>query len=447
MAIDVRRLAVEALTRVQQESSYSSAVLDSILNKYGDEIPQPDQALLSRLYYGVLERLLTLDYIIETHSKIKLKKMHPVVVQILRLGCYQLIFMDKIPAPAAVFESVKLAKKMNQERASGFINAVLRSVDRDRGSLFDSLPGGIQGLSIRTSCPEELLKMWEKSYGMEYAEKIALSANQPPPVTIRVNTLKLTTEEFEDILDKAGIPYSRHSFLPACYNIDDIYRLKRVAEIPKNCYYHQDAASQICCKALDPRPGERIADVCSAPGGKSITSAQYMGNKGEILAFDIHPFKRDIIEERTKSMGVSIVRADVRDASSPCPDELAEKFDRVLCDVPCSGLGVIRRKPEIRYKPLESFAGLPGLQYEILHQSSRMVRPGGVLQYSTCTLNVEENEGVVERFLNEHPEFSPRILPLKECFNRSGTKPSHQITLFPHLFDTDGFYIASFVKK
>jgi 16S rRNA (cytosine967-C5)-methyltransferase len=447
MAVNPRRLAVNALIRVQQEGSYSNAVLDGVLNGEGKDLSPADQALLSRVYYGVLERLLTLNYIIEEHSKIKLKKMHPTVRELLRIGCYQLIYMDKIPASAAVNESVKLAKLMKQERASGFINAVLRSVDRNRENLFDKLPDNLVGLSVRTSCPVELIDLWINSYGRDVAEKLAVHANIPPPVTIRVNTLKITADNFEKLLIKEGVSFSKHSYLPACYDVDDIYRLKRLAEISKSCYYHQDTASQLCCKALQPRPGERIADVCSAPGGKSITAAQMMENNGEILAGDIHSFKCELIEKRASLMGATIIKAVVRDASSVCPESLKEKFDRVICDVPCSGLGVIRRKPEIRYKPIQSFAELPKLQYEILHQSSKMVRSGGVLQYSTCTLNVAENEQVTERFLKEHSEFSPRVLPLDEYFSALGIKPSHQITLLPHIHNTDGFYIASFIRK
>ncbi|HOB35892.1 MAG TPA: 16S rRNA (cytosine(967)-C(5))-methyltransferase RsmB [Candidatus Avimonas sp.] len=447
MPADARRLAVEALLRVHRDSGYSGAVLDGVLSRYEDRLSLRDQALLSRLYYGVLERRLTLDYVISEHSSVKLKKIHPVALELLRMGCYQLIFMDKIPAPAAVYESVRLAKSMGQERASGFINAVLRSIQRNRENLFDGLPDNLFGLSIRTSCPVELIELWAECYGVKNAEKLAVGSNAEPPATVRVNTLKMTAGDFEKLLEKEGIEYKKHPYLSSCYNIENIYRLKRLAEIQKNCYYHQDTASQLCCKALDPRPRERIADVCAAPGGKAITAAQLMENSGEILAFDIHPFKRDMIEERARQMGATIIRATVRDAASPCPEHLKASFDRVLCDVPCSGFGTIRRRPEIKYKPIESVAELPKLQYEILCSSSEMVRPGGVLQYSTCTLNKAENEQVAEKFLKEHPEFSPRTLPLDECFLQISANPSHQITLFPHIHNTDGFYMASFIRK
>ncbi|MDD4413897.1 MAG: 16S rRNA (cytosine(967)-C(5))-methyltransferase RsmB [Oscillospiraceae bacterium] len=446
---NARRLATEALISVHQGGGYSSAVLDLLLTDRNDEnaISSADRALISRLFYGVLERLITLDYIIERHSSVRIKKMHPIVRELLRLGCYQLIYMDKIPASAAVNETVKLARSMKQDKAAGFINAVLRAVERNRDHLFDDLPDNEQGLSVRTSCPVQLIKLWSSDYGNKTAVLLAESANQPPPVTIRLNTIKIKQKEFENILKKAEIEFTKNPFLSACYDIKDGTCLKRLAELPENCYYHQDTASQFCCMALGAQPGERVADVCAAPGGKSLTLAQLMENEGEILAGEINPSKCDAMEQRIKLAGATNIITVVRDASKPCPSSLIEKFDRVLCDVPCSGLGVIRRKPEIRYKPIDSFASLPEIQLSILNESSRMVRQSGVLQYSTCTLNKAENEQVTDRFLSLHPEFSPRILPIENCFHALTRQPSHQITLLPPIHGTDGFYIAGFTKN
>lgn len=449
MAVNARRLAVEALVRLHREGSYSNEILDSLLRKQGngrEGLGTADQALFSRLFYGVIERCLTLDYVIAAHSSVKMKKMHPVVVELLRIGCYQLLYTDKVPASAAVNESVKLARGMGQEKSAGFINAVLRAVDRGREHLFDGLSDDEQGLAVRTSCPAGLISLWRAAYGSELARALAESANGAPPVTIRINTLKTTPEAFEKALDDAGVRYTRHPVLPACLTVENAPALKKLAQNLQICYYHQDAASQWCCFALDAKPGQRVADVCAAPGGKSLTAAQYMDNTGFLLACDIHPSKCDALESRAEHLGADIVQTAVRDASLPCPEPLVGSFDRVICDAPCSGLGVIRRKPEIRYKPLESVKTLPELQYKILHQSSRMVKPGGILQYSTCTLNPAENEEVAARFLAEHPDFAPRTLPLDSCFAVLGQEPSFQITLFPPVHQTDGFYMAGFVK-
>lgn len=445
MAGNARRIAVNALLRINKQGGYSNIVLNNILGG-GNGISAADRALVSRLVYGVTERLLTLDYIIGKFSSVPIKKIHPTVLQLLRMGCYQLLYMEKIPESAAVNETVGLAKEINQRSAAGFINAVLRGIQRGKNGLFDGLSDE-QRLSVETSCPAPLIEMWQESYGFETAKMIAQSTFDCPPLTVRVNTLKISCEEFEVTMSSHGVKFDRHPFLTGCYQVHDANGFKTLAKMLKNCYYHQDAASQICCKALDAAPGERIADVCAAPGGKSLTAALMMENDGEIVAGDIYQSKCDALRERALKMGADIIQTVVRDASTPCPKEYVAGFDRVLCDVPCSGFGVIRRKPEIKYKPLKSFEGLPELQYAIMKQSALMVRGGGVLQYSTCTLSRSENQQVAKRFLEENRDFLPRVLPLDSCFSVTGCRPSHQITLFSHIHRTDGFYIAGFIKS
>ncbi|HJD24410.1 MAG TPA: 16S rRNA (cytosine(967)-C(5))-methyltransferase RsmB [Firmicutes bacterium] len=444
MAKDARQAAVEALIRIHRDGGYSHLVWETALGRQGWK--EEDAAFASRLLYGVLERRLTLDYVLASHSSLKLKKLHPAVLEILRTGAYQLLYMDRVPASAAVNEAVKLARAMRQERSCGYVNAVLRAVDRDRAHLFDRLPPGEAGLAVRTSCPEPLLALWRRAYGAEMAERLAESANEPPPAYIRINTLKTTQAAFLREAEKAGLRLEAVPSLPGCIRVENPAFLKKLAPAAETWYYHQDMASQLCCKALNPRPGERIADVCAAPGGKSLTAAQYMENRGEILASDLYAAKCEAMEKRAGELGAGIIRTAARDAASPCPEPLRGRFDRVICDVPCSGLGVIRRKPEIRYKPLETFAGLPETQYAILCRAAEMVRRGGVLQYSTCTLNPAENEAVTARFLAEHPDFAPRPLPLGADLWRDGGLP-YQLTLFPPVHGTDGFYIAGFVRR
>lgn len=444
MPADARQSAVEALVRVHREGGYSHLVLDTMLERSG--WTEEDRAFASRLFYGVIERRLTLDYVLASRSRIKLKKLHPTVLEILRVGAYQLLYMDRVPAAAAVNEAVRLSRSMKQERSAGFVNAVLRAVERDKSRLFDDLPAGREGLSVRTSCPVPLLSLWEKAYGQEMAARLAESANEPPPAYIRVNTLKTTQDAFCAEAERAGVELESYPALPGCLRVKNPAALKKLAQTFENWYYYQDMASQLCCRALAPQPGERVADLCAAPGGKTLTAAQYMENQGEILAGDLYPAKCAVMEKRAGTMGVSILRAVVRDASAPCPESLRGRFDRVLCDVPCSGLGVIRRKPEIRYKDPADFASLPSVQYAILCEGARMVREGGVLQYSTCTLNPAENAAVSARFLAEHPDFSPRPLPLDQSL-WDGRGASHEVTLFPPLHGTDGFYIAGFTRR
>lgn len=445
MADNARHWAVEMLVRLHRQKSYSHILLEEELHKAG--LPPKEQALATRLFYGVIERQLTLDYLLASCCSMKLKRLHPYVLDILRVGAYQLVFMEKIPASAAVNEMVNLTRRMGQARAGGMVNGVLRSVDREAGKMLDNLPDTPEGWEKRYSCPQALLDMWTAGYGLDRARELAQYSNDIAPHYLRINTLVTTAEKVENILFDSGVSYKTMEELPNCLEIKEISLLKRLETLPKNWYYYQDMASQWCCRALDPQPGEHIADVCAAPGGKSFTISQYLQNQGMVYACDRYAAKCDTMQRRAEELSATVVQVHKRDAAAPCIPQEMGAFDRVLCDVPCSGLGVIRRKPEIRYKDPAEWIDLPSQQLRILDASAAMVRPGGVLQYSTCTLHPEENERVVERFLAAHPEFSPRILPLAECFRRADAVPSYMITLFPSEQGTDGFFIASFTRE
>lgn len=445
MAQDPRLAVVQALAELHRRHSYSNVALDQLLQT--TELSQADRALASRLFYGVIERRLTLDYVLSKTSSVPLRKLHPLVHEVLRVALYQILFMDKVPDSAAVNEAVSGVRRLKQGQASGFVNGVLRGIVRRRATLFDDLPDGDVGLSIRHSCPVELIAFWRRAYGDTVAESLVASINETPELYARVNLLKTTDEALAARLTDLGVKYKICEEPPHCFQLNCGYLLNHLASDEKSWYYYQDKASQWACLALNAQPGESVADVCAAPGGKSFTVAQAMQNVGRLLACDLYPAKCETIDRRAAELGITVLQTAVRDASMPCPEQLRGAFDRVVCDVPCSGLGVIRRKPEIRYKDLREFEELPALQYRILERSAAMVRPGGVLQYSTCTLNPAENEAVVERFLQEHPDFSPRVLPLDSCFSAVGAAPSHMLTLFPSIHGTDGFFIAGFHKK
>lgn len=445
MAQSARLSVVQALAELHRRQGYSNIMLDQLLRT--SELSDADKALASRLFYGVIERRLTLDYFLGKASSMPLKKMHPLVRETLRVALYQLLFMDKIPVSAAVNEAVNGVRKLGQVKAAGFVNGLLRGLARRLDTIWDELPVGDEGLSVRYSCPSSLIAFWRKAYGDTTAEQLVQSINDTPDTFLRVNTLLTSDAAFAEKLTELGAEYRICDDLPHCFQLNNGYFLNKLETDEKNWYYYQDKASQWACFALSAVPGDEVADVCAAPGGKSFTVAQTMQNRGGILACDLYPAKCDTIERRAEELGISVIRTAPRDASAPCPATLRERFDRVLCDVPCSGLGVIRRKPEIRYKDLSEFENLPELQYRILERSAEMVKAGGVLQYSTCTLNPAENEAVAQRFLKEHPEFSPRTLPLESCFAALGKQPSHMITLFPHIHGTDGFFVAGFCKK
>lgn len=445
MAISVRALAASALAEFHRRCSYSNIVLDELLKNL--TVGDADRALLSRLFYGVIERRLTLDYVIGSYSSTPIKKMHPLVRETLRVAAYQLLFMDRIPTAAAVNEAVTAVRTLKQGHASGFVNGVLRAVARRRETWKDELPDGDEGLSIRYSCPKEWIVLWRTAYGEERMMSFLSSLEEVPKEHIRVNTLLTTDEKMSEILNSVGVNHQKIEELPHCFQLNCAYLLNKLESEQKNWYYYQDIASQWACCALDARSGERIIDVCAAPGGKSFTASQYMNNQGYLLSCDVYPNKCKTMSARAAQYGITVLESLVRDAVSPCSVEMRGTFDRVICDVPCSGLGVIRRKPEIRYKSLQEFQDLPELQYTILENSAQLVRPGGVLQYSTCTLNPAENEEIAARFLREHPEFSPRILPIAPCFEALGIEPTYCITLFPSVHGSDGFFIAGFTKN
>ncbi len=445
MAQNARVAVVQALAELHRRQGYSNIVLDQLLRTA--TLSDADKALASRLFYGVIERRLTLDHVIASASSVPLKKMHPAVRETLRVAVYQLLFMDKVPVSAAVNEAVSGIRLLKQGNASGFVNGVLRGIARRLDTVWDDLPAGDEGLSLRHSCPVELIRFWRNAYGDDVAKRLVTAINDTPETFLRVNTLRTDDAAFSKKLTEIGVKHEICPDLPHCFQLNNGYFSNKLASSEKNWYYYQDKASQWACFALGAKAGEAIADVCAAPGGKSFTVAQMMQNTGRLLSCDVYPAKCETIEERAAELGITMLQTAPRDASAPPPKALCGAFDRVICDVPCSGLGVIRRKPEIRYKDIAEFAGLPELQYRILESSALLVKSGGVLQYSTCTLNPAENEQIAERFLREHPEFEPRILPLDACFAAADAAPSYCITLMPHVHGTDGFFIAGFSKK
>lgn len=439
-----RRAAVAALLRIHEQGGYSNVLLEELLEE--TTLAAADRALATRLLYGVVERRLTLDYLLNKTASTPVKEMHPTLREILRVGAYQLVYMDKTPAFASINESVELTRGMGLSRLTGFTNGVLRRIEREWPSLLEALPQTDKGLEIRYSCPRAWIRTWRQSYGEDALFGLLESLNEAPPTFIRVNTCLTSVSSFAETLMAAKVDFHPVSGLPEAFRVSPA-ALRRLPDEEQRAFYFQDLASQWCCAALAPLPGERVADVCAAPGGKTMTVAQMMDDTGLVLAGDIYPQKCDTLRRRAKKHGLTCIHVIERDAATPPDTSLAGTFDRVLCDAPCSGLGVIRRKPEIRYKSPEDFADLPQLQLRILSQAAALVRPGGVLQYSTCTLRPEENEQVAAAFLAAHPDFMPRELPVAPLFEAAGQPVGSMLTLFPHIHGTDGFFVAGFQKR
>lgn len=442
---NARSAALAALLHVDVNEGYSNIVLDKTLASFSLE-PR-DKALASTIFYGVLERRITLDYVINQFSKTPLKKMSPQVLEILRMGAYQILYLDKIPQSAAVNESVILAKENGAVKASGFINAVLRSLLRNINHLKmpDLETDPLLSLSIRYSCPEWLIALWQEAYGNECASCLLESIFFKPPVFARVNNTRISEEHLIEKLNSENVKVTAITWIKNAVELQQMGAVGQSASFREGLFHIQDLSSQLCCFLFNPLPGQRIIDVCSAPGGKAFTIAEMMENQGELLAFDKYKGKVNLIRKGAQRLNLSVINAAVRDAAGSA--EELEPADKVLCDVPCSGLGIIRRKPEIKYKLRSAIDSLPDLQYLILCKSSKLVKTNGTIFYSTCTLNPKENGEVAAKFLRNNHDFAPLPLNLPDTIRHVvANEPANQLTLMPHVHGTDGFFIAAFQK-
>ena len=419
-----RGLAFASLLSFCKNGRYSNLEVDAVLRTTGAELSAADRGLYTRLVYGVVERLLTLDHAIGEVSTRPLSDIDPATLTALRMGVYQLLYMDRVPDHAAVSETVELVP----HRSRGFVNGVLRSFQR-AGKKF-SLPEG--DMSIKYSVSPEICALLSECWGEETAESILAASFDTGRVCLRINTLRLTTEDAIGMLPDA----ERSAIASEIILLPSLTEAARDG-IGRGLWFVQDEASRIATEVLDARPGERIADVCAAPGGKSFSAAIDMENRGEIFSFDLHKNKLSLIRSGAERLGLTVIRADARDGGDP-DASLAGSCDRVICDAPCSGLGVLSKKPEIRYKDIRDVNRLPEVQLRVLRGAASYVKPGGVLLYSTCTLNRHENEEVVRRFLAGDDRFTPEDFAVTPLL-RSG---DGMLTLLPHITGSDGFFIA-----
>ncbi|MBQ3547067.1 MAG: 16S rRNA (cytosine(967)-C(5))-methyltransferase RsmB [Clostridia bacterium] len=417
---NARKVAVLALGKIFVDGAYSNIAVNSYL-KEADLTPA-DKAFATALIYGVLDRKITLDYVISSFVKTPIKKLSPFTLNVLRTALFQIMYMDKIPESAAVNEAVKLIKKSKESRNSGFVNAVLRNVLRAESLL----PTGdsVKDLSVIYSCPENIIESFINDYGNQTAVILLAEALKPAPLTVRVNTVKTDIETFiKEMPDSVAVKPSGAVVINKGIDINNntLYKYGH--------FYVQDTASQTAVSVLSPKAGDRVLDMCAAPGGKSFSLALLMENKGEIISCDIYDHKCELIKKSADRLGLDIIKPIVQDGTVYNSD-LGE-FDCVLCDVPCSGLGIIRRKPDIKYKDFSEFDGLLTIQKAILNNAKKYVKTGGKLLYSTCTLRKAENENIVNEFLAQNSDF----------------KLEYSHTFMPHIDGTDGFYCALLIKK
>ena len=401
-----------------------------------DRLDRRDAALATRLCACVMQNRLLLDEWIGRYLKGKRSDLQPVVLDVLRLAVCQLRFFDKLPPSAVVDEAVKQTKRLANQRAAGLVNGLLRNMLRDPSRL--TLP---TDLPLRYSHPKELVELLRENVGAERLEALLESHNQAPAVCVQVNRLRTDAEALRESLAAEGMEAQPHPWLPDCLLVSG-GGIEQSAAFRDGLFYVQDPAAKLAVLALDPEPGEHILDCCAAPGGKSFAAAIRMENRGSVTACDIHPHKIQLLEAGAARLGIDCLSAMERDASVPNP-EWAGRFDRILADVPCSGLGVIRKKPDIRYKDLGPTERLPEVQRRILEAQATHLRPGGMLVYATCTILRRENEAVVEAFLAEHSEFS--VVPLE--LPVIGRVESGMKTLLPCVEGTDGFFFAKLIKR
>ena len=433
-----RETALNALIACRKDGAWSNGVLKEYILR--DRLDARDAGLATRLCYGVLQNRGKLDFYLKQLLTGKLKDLHPVVRDILHLGLYQIYELDKIPASAAVNESVALAKKYHKNpKAAALVNGVLRNAVRTKGSLKEPV-----SYAEKYSHPDELISLLKANLPKGKLEPMLKADNEAPETVIQVNTLKTTMELLQKMLEEQGVSARPHSWMTDCLVLAGTGNLEHLPAFREGLFYVQDPASRlsVLCAKL-PKAEINVLDCCSAPGGKSFAAAIAMEGTGSIISCDVHAHKTGLIRNGADRLGLTNITAKQQDATAFVP-EWENAMDAVLCDVPCSGLGIIRKKPDIRYKNRKELEDLPALQLAILKNQANYVKPGGVLLYSTCTVLRRENEDVVGSFLESRDDFYTEPLVLPEVFPKN---ESGMLTLIPGEYDTDGFFICRLRRK
>ena len=432
-----RETALNALIACRKDGAWSNGVLKEYVER--DRLDPRDAGLAARLCYGVLQNRGKLDFYLKQLLTGKLKDLHPVVRDILHIGLYQIYELDKIPDSAAVNESVSLAKKYNRNpKAASLVNGVLRNAVRTKGTLTEPV-----SYAEKYSHPEELISLLKSNLPKGTLEPMLIANNEAPEMVVQVNTLRTTAAALMQRLEENGVSARPHNWMKDCLVLSGTGNLEKLPAFRDGLFYVQDAASKLSVLCAQLPTGARVLDCCAAPGGKSFAAAIAMEGSGNITSCDVHAHKAALIEAGAARLGLSSIRAMQQDATVAVA-EWKNAMDTVICDVPCSGLGIIRKKPDIRYKNVKEMEALPELQMQILKNQASYVRPGGTLLYSTCTVLRRENEDVVKAFLEDRDDFYTEPLVLPEVFPKNETG---MLTLIPGQFDTDGFFICRLRRK
>lgn len=431
----VRELALKILYKIDNEKAYSNIILNEEINKNRKIIDERDIGFVSEIVYGVTTWKLTIDEIIRKYSKIRLKKISPWIITILRMGVYQIVFLDKVPKSAAVNESVNLAKRYGHKSSSNFVNAILRKISKKDYEDFFDIDDNIERISKTTSMPVWIIEKLLKEKNIDEVENICKNSNIRPKITVRINKLKTNKEEIKKILAKEKIEFKE------C-ELDDFLILEKVKNIEnfdliKNGYLTiQDKGAGLIALVLNPKENEHVLDACSSPGGKTTYMAEMMNNRGEIVAWDIHEHRVNLVEKNAKRLDINIINTECKDATK-YEEKYKEIFDKILLDVPCLGLGVLKRKPDIKWqRKEEDINEITKIQKEILNSCSKYLKENGELVYSTCSILKDENEEIIKEFLEKNKNF--------EAIEISGKQ--QYIQLYQDK-ENDGFFICKLKKK
>lgn len=442
-----REAALKVLMEINEKGAYSNIAL----NKYfaAEELRDIDRSFVTEMVYGTVKWKLTLDRVIACYSNIKMEKLSPWILNILRLGAYQILHMTRVPQSAACNESVKLAGRYGHKASAGFVNAVLRSIARKGPEI--AIPSREQDfpgyLSVSYSYPKWLVEKYIEIFDAEFTQSLLEAGNATPELTVRANTLRVTPEELVAALEKEGCHAVAAKYVRDAVVLKSSVNVTKLQAFQNGLFQVQDESSMLPAIVLAPRPGETVLDACSAPGGKATHMAQLMGNNGTIIAGDVHEHKLKLIDDAAQRLGIQIIRSVLNDASVP-NQEHEKAFDRVLLDAPCTGLGIVRRKPDIKWaRQTKDIEEITALQKKLLKSVSRAVKPGGVLVYSTCTILPEENEDIIKFFLESNSDFVEDdikpFLPPALVEHARGCS----LQLYPNRDGIDGFFMARIKRE
>ena len=445
MVDKAREIALKILYKIDKEDAFSNIVLDEKINENRKKLNDRDIGLISEIVYGVVTWRLTLDEIIKKYSNIKLKKISVWILNILRIGIYQIIFLDKIPKSAAVNESVNLAKRYGHKSSANFVNAILRKVEKkDYNELFE-IENDIERISKTTSMPSWIIEELLKEKTIEEVEKICKASNERPNISIRVNKLKITKEKLKEELNKNNIQFE-DGILDDFLIIKKIKNIENLDLFKKGFFTIEDEGAGLIPIILNPKQNEIILDACSAPGGKTTYMAEIMHNKGKIEAWDIYEHRLKLVKQNAKRLGINIIETKVNDATK-YNEKYKEKFDKILLDVPCLGIGVLKRKPDIKWKrKKEDIKEIQKIQFEILNNCSKYLKKGGEIVYSTCSILKQENEEIINKFIKNNELFVVKNIDLDEKkYLKKISKLDNYLQIYQNK-KTDGFFICKIQK-